>query len=317
MTRNVRKTLERVLAAGAIAGVAYFFYRAFRLNWHSIQSYDFRFDVGFMLLSLACVVSSGLLGTYTWYVSMNALSTTGKLSFRQSVAAVNVSGLTKYVPGKVWSYALQMYWLAGAGFAKSLVGFVNLLNLYISLVSAVVVALIALLLARTPVPFSLTLAALLLLLFADYCSMRFYGPVFGYLVRLLSRTLKREIQFYELPPSLVLRLHAAHALAALAIGAATYFLCFGIGYSIDAEEVPLVVAAALLADVGGFLAVFVPGGLGVREGIMYMLLGGSAKGAIALVLPIASRFVGMLADVLLGAVALGMLRQLKPSPPVS
>ncbi|HYO98001.1 MAG TPA: hypothetical protein VER33_26035 [Polyangiaceae bacterium] len=312
MTLNVRKTLERVFAAGAIAAVAYFLYRAFRLNWHSIQSYDFQFNVGFMLLSLACVVSSGFLATYTWYVSMNALSVTGKLSFGQSVAAVNASGLTKYVPGKVWSYALQMYWLAAAGFAKSLVAFVNLLNLYISLVSAVAVALFALLLARTPFPFSLILAALIVLLLADYCSMRFYSPVFGFLVRLLSRTLKRDIQFFELPPALVLRLHAAHTLAALAIGAASYFVCLGIGYQISVEEVPLVLAAALLAEVGGFLAVFVPGGLGVRESIMYVLLGGSAKGAIALVLPLASRFVGMLADVLLGALALAMLRQLRP-----
>jgi uncharacterized membrane protein YbhN (UPF0104 family) len=52
----------------------------------------------------------------------------------------------------------------------------------------------------------------------------------------------------------------------------------------------------------------VPGGLGIREATMYFLLHGQSGGSLALVLPLATRLLYMAADVLLGAVALWLLR---------
>ena len=42
----------------------------------------------------------------------------------------------------------------------------------------------------------------------------------------------------------------------------------------------LVMSSMMLADVIGFLAVIVPGGLGVREGVMYLMLAGISIPAI-------------------------------------
>jgi uncharacterized membrane protein YbhN (UPF0104 family) len=67
-------------------------------------------------------------------------------------------------------------------------------------------------------------------------------------------------------------------------------------------------AALILADTAGFLVFLVPGGLGVREATMYMLLGGARVGSLAVVFPLVSRLLYMLADVMLGLIALQLLR---------
>jgi len=50
---------------------------------------------------------------------------------------------------------------------------------------------------------------------------------------------------------------------------------------------------------------------------MYLLLQGAATGSLALVLPLVTRLLYMAADLLLGAVALTLLRRSVPSEAVS
>ena len=94
--------------------VIWFFARAFRRNWAEVRAHEFDLSWPFLLGSALATLAAILLATYAWYASINALSS-GKVDFRQSIAAANLSGLTKYIPGKVWSYALQMYFLDGLG----------------------------------------------------------------------------------------------------------------------------------------------------------------------------------------------------------
>jgi uncharacterized membrane protein YbhN (UPF0104 family) len=71
----------------------------------------------------------------------------------------------------------------------------------------------------------------------------------------------------------------------------------------------LVGASSLIADVIGFVAFIVPGGLGVRESAMFLVLDGVSLSTLPLVLPIATRSVNMLSDVVLGGLALKLLRK--------
>jgi uncharacterized membrane protein YbhN (UPF0104 family) len=70
-----------------------------------------------------------------------------------------------------------------------------------------------------------------------------------------------------------------------------------------------VCAGFLFSDTVGFLAFFVPGGIGVREGLFYLVLSEYGAGALALILPIAMRLMSMLVDALLGLLGLVYLRK--------
>jgi uncharacterized membrane protein YbhN (UPF0104 family) len=236
------------------------------------------------------------------------LSDRARITFPQSIATVNSSSLVKYLPGKIWSYALQMYWLVNAGFSKSLIVYVNIINLFISIITSVIVGFTYLLFSSTKFPFAATLSLLLVLVVLDICCMAFNAAIFNGMISLVNKLLKRDIKYFNISKKLMLDLHLIHFGAAFTFGAGAYLLCLGIGYHVESDKILLVMSSLLISDVIGFLAIIVPGGLGVREGVMYLILGGATPGSLSLILPVASRIVNMLVDIFLGVIALRLLK---------
>jgi uncharacterized membrane protein YbhN (UPF0104 family) len=310
---NTGNAVKRVLALVIIFSVVFFFYKSFQGNWTAIRSHALKPDYLYLGLSFVCIFITSLLATYGWHLALNTLSRVSKITFFQSVATVNTSGLTKYVPGKVWSYALQMYWLADAGFSKSLIVYVNLVNLSISIVTSLIVGLGYLLYYPEVFPVVLIFPLLLLLVLIDIIFIKFNASVTNGMISLVNRRLNRDIKYFDISHGLLIHLHLVHFLAALCFGLAAYLVCSGIGFVVAPDRVLLVMSSLLVSDVIGFLAVIVPGGLGVREGVMYLMLHNVSTGALSLILPIASRIVSMVVDVVLGTIAFVMLRKVNSS----
>lgn len=305
-----KRALTNLATVAIVCLVGYFFYRAFVENWASLTSQRLEMRYGLLALALAMIVATSLLATAAWQTTVNSLSGKRPLTFTQSFAAVNASGLTKYLPGKLWSYALQMYWLASAGIQKSLVLYVNLLNLGVSLLMSGLTGLALLASASGGTKLAVLLAVVGAVALADLAFIRYHGVALQWMTRLASRALRRPVEYIEFPAALLLKLHALYFAAAVLSAISTFVLCEAIGFPLPLQQFPLITASYLLADVVGFLALVVPGGIGVREGVMYFLLGGASFGPVAVVLPLAMRAAGMIADVTLGGAALLLLRRL-------
>lgn len=305
---TITTLIRRVLSLVIILGVAVFFYRAFQQNWTTIQTYAFKPDFLYIALSFFSILATYLLTTYGWFLTLNAL-TDNKITFFESVAAVNTSNLMKYIPGKVWSYALQMYWLMNVGFSKSLVLYVNLITLYVSLITATILGLGYLALSPDilPLPFTMTLLGTLIAF--DLWFIKYNSPVIKKIILMLNKVFGRNIGYYGIRRNHFLYLHAINFLASFCFGIGAYFLCFGIGLDVAGGDIFPVMSSMMLSDVIGFLAVIVPGGLGVREGVMYLILKEDASKTLSLILPIASRIVSMLVDVTLGTIGIVLLKK--------
>jgi uncharacterized membrane protein YbhN (UPF0104 family) len=299
---------KRLVSVTIVVGVAFFFYRAVRRNWGDIQAAQLKLDYPLLLIAAVLMLICYLLSTYAWQLTINGLSER-KLTMRQSVAAVNGSGLTKYLPGKFWSYALQMYWLGAAGFSKSLILYANIVNLVIACITSLVFGCLGLALTSHGIPPFVTWPALVVVLLVDIAIIRLYSPAFSLLVSLANRLFKRDIQYFQLPLRLNLELHALYFGSAIASALSAYVVCFAVGYRIGPNDGLLVASSSLIADFAGFVAFIVPGGLGVRESAMFLLLNGISLGSLPLVLPIATRAVNMVVDVVLGGMALKLLRK--------
>jgi len=302
--------IKRLLAVLVVLAVAVFFWRAFSRNWQSIRAHSFEIHWAYLLFSFACIAANCLLATLAWHESVNALSPS-KLTFKESIAFMNASGLVKYVPGKVWTYALQMYWLGKRDISKSLVVYINIINVAVSLLMSTLLGLVLLLLGPERLPHAVTLGLLVALAVVDFACIRFNAPLFSWGMAVLNKLFKRNIETFDVPLGMLLRLHAFHFGAAVSFASAGYAVCLGIGYQLTPMHALVVMSSFLLSDVVAFLAVVSPGGLGVREGIMYALLGGAASGSLALVVPLAARAVSMLVDVALGGLALRLLSGLR------
>src|SRR5450432_953964 len=206
---RVRAMVKPLLAALIVVCTGYFFFRAFRRNWADVKAHEFRIAPLFVAGALLAAFATCLLATFAWYSAMNELSRS-KISFRQSVAAVNASSLTKYIPGKIWSYALQMYWLDGLGVSKPLIVYVNLVNLLISMATSVIVGLSCLLFSHGNLPLQIVLASLIALIALDVCSVLFNHAILSGLVKLVNRLFKRKFSFFEVKKSLLVKLHLVH-----------------------------------------------------------------------------------------------------------
>jgi glycosyltransferase 2 family protein len=304
-----RSAIKPLASALIVLCVGLFFWRAFSHNWAEIRAHHFQFDYPLLALSFAAIAASYIPATYGWHVAVNSLSVVNKVSFAQSFATVNTSGLTRYVPGKVWNLALQMYWLTKLGISKSLVVYVNLINLFVGIITEVILGLAYLLLASDKIPLSTTLSLLAALLALDLGVIRFQSHIFNWLIALINRLFKRDLPRSNVPAMLMVRLHVIQFVSCFLFGIGAYLLCLGLGYSLEPREGLLIMASLLLSEVGGILAILAPGGLGVREGIMYAMLTGASTAALALILPLAARAVTMIVDVLLGLIGLKLLRR--------
>jgi hypothetical protein len=286
-------------------------YAEFQKNWAGIQSHGLKFDPYFTFLAFAAMLATYLLTTYGWYLTLNTLSGGNRISFRDSVAIVNTSSLTKYLPGKVWSYALQTYWLARKGFPGSLIVFVYFINMLTLILTFLIVGLFYLAVSPGELPLKVIVSSLIGLVALDIFFIKYYSTLFNAFVSSVNRIFKRDITYYEAQAELLLRLHLVHAVSAFSFGACGYLMCLGIGFDIARDSICLIMSSMILSDMIGFLSLIVPSGLGVREGIMYLMLKGDAFGALSLVLPVATRIVIVVVDIFLGAAGFVLLKNYK------
>ena len=306
-----KKVLVNILSYLIIGVIFLLLFVEFKKNWASIQSFDLKFDVFFILLSFFAMVTTYLLTTYGWHVTLNTLSGENKITFLDSVAIVNTSNLTKYIPGKVWSYALQTYWLAKAGFSNSLIVFTYIINILTLIITFLMLGLCYLAFSPVELPFAGIVSCLLLLVVFDILFITFYSKLFNALMSIVGRIIKQDIAYCEAPTRLLLYLQLIHFISAFSYGIGAYFMCLGIGFDITNNSIYLVMSSMIISDIIGFLAIIVPSGLGVREGIMYLLLKGGTFRALSLILPIATRVVIMFVDVFLGAIGFVLLKNYK------
>jgi glycosyltransferase 2 family protein len=118
---------------------------------------------------------------------------------------------------------------------------------------------------------------------------------------LAARLLRRDTALLPLSYGQILLLAVYHTLARLAIGVS--FFCFAAALTpLDWGLLPVLTGIFVAAWVMGFVVVFAPQGLGVREGVMVLLLSFFMPVAAASVIAVAFRVWLSLRDLAMAAV---------------
>jgi uncharacterized membrane protein YbhN (UPF0104 family) len=94
----------------------------------------------------------------------------------------------------------------------------------------------------------------------------------------------------------------------LLLGAGFWLCAHGLP-GVPGHDLPMYVGAFAVAWLAGLLAVFAPGGLGVREAVLVALLASRIGAADALVVASASRLTLIFVDIVFAAVATAVLRR--------
>lgn len=293
---------KHIASLAALVVVGWLLWGQARRNWDSISSFRIVLTAGDLWAAFGLCLASFLLETLVWQRALNSAVGRHELDFAESIATNNTSNLLKYLPGRVWTYGAQVMWLGSRGVSKGRVLYINLITLAVSMLVSSVLGGAYLIVYFAPPGWSWFAWPLLVIVFVAGLLV---GPrLLVASLGVLQRIIKREIEVTPTPFSEMLEFGGTYVVAWLLVGAAAYYAALGVGLSVSLHDATGIVASMSVAWVVGFLSAITPGGLGVREYLMALMLGRVSSPEAALVLPIVTRLLYLVMEVFLGAVGI-------------
>jgi hypothetical protein len=274
--------LERVAGVLVLAFLALYLVR----NWSEVASHPWRIDWWRMALATLCVLAAYSGFVLSWRRILGHLG--GRLSVRDAHRIWYLGNLGRYVPGKV----LQ---LAGTAYLARAKGVSPVLTVSASLTSQVFVLVAGLVVAAATLPelgaaktadlalfwwIGLAIAALLLLIVLS--------PVLDAIYRVALRLIRKSEYHARIPARERIVLLAVGLLSWCALGTG-FWLFVGSVAPLEVDALISMIGISAAGYVGGYLAVFVPGGLGVREGLYALLLSAYVPPPMAVAIAILCR----------------------------
>lgn len=291
----MKKITTRLLSILVITTVAYLFFKTLTDNWDNIGGLsavpDSRTFIGMFLLILS-VVSTGML----WGQLVKRLS--GKeVGHRAAVKTHLASWLLKYIPGQAGSYLGKINWGTKNGISKiQITNSFIYENIFLILASTVPTVPVILWLFADELDGDLGIFLPLLIVLPLVVLLN--GKVFFTIANRVAKFFKKtkigadmflsggELWAYQLK-FIVPRI--LNGLGFVFIAASFFEVTPGM-------VVPLA-CIYVLAGIIGVLAVFVPSGLGVREGVIVLLSSAYFTNEEAVALALLARFYATIADI--------------------
>jgi uncharacterized membrane protein YbhN (UPF0104 family) len=251
-------------------------------HWSDVSGHPWRIDGTRLALASGCVLVAYSGFVLVWRRILGTLG--GRLGALDAHRVWYIGNLGRYVPGKVLQLAGTAYLARAKGVSPVLSVSASLIAQAFLLAAGLIVAVATLpglgggaaLLRR---PAGLGLAACLLLLVVT--------PALDAAYRLALRLVRRSEYYRTLPATEKLWLLLADLFAWLVLGLGFWLFVRSVA-PIEGALVPFVGICAA-GYLGGYLAVFVPGGLGVREGLYAFLLGAYVPSSVAVAIAILAR----------------------------
>ncbi|HYO45998.1 MAG TPA: lysylphosphatidylglycerol synthase transmembrane domain-containing protein, partial [Gemmatimonadota bacterium] len=302
---------ERIAALAVILFLAWYLLR----NWSELSAHPWTVDWPRLALATLCVLAAYSGFVLCWRRILSRLG--GRLSAVDAHRIWYIGNLGRYVPGKL----LQ---LAGTAYLARAKGVSPVLSVSASLTSQVFVLAAGLVVAAATLPelgagaaeltvlwpIGLGVAALLLVVVLT--------PILDVAYRLALRLVRRSEYHETVPAGERLVLLAANLLAWGAFGTGFWLFVRAVA-PIEADTLLPMIGISAAGYVGGYLAIFVPGGLGVREGLYALLLAAYVPPSMAVAIAVFCRLWLTACELLpvsllIGRYGLADLRSAAPDP---
>jgi glycosyltransferase 2 family protein len=272
-TRRVR-LLAQLLLVAAIVFVAL---RA-RSLWHGSQIEWSHVDWLALAGALVLAAAGTAAGAFIWLAILRGL---GVRTERRWVWLFFQTQLGKYIPGSVWQYAGRTAVARTHGLPVRDVA----MSLPIEFVAAAIAA-------------GATGAFLL----------GWWGAAVLAAAVIVLLVIERPSRVRAVAVPTTIRTTLLFVPVWLILGA-SFWLCTRGLVGTPAGDLAFYIGAFAIAWLAGLVAIYAPGGIGVREAVLVVFLGGRIGAADALVVAAASRLILILVDVLLAGIATAALRR--------
>lgn len=297
---KVAKYLSSMLL---ILVVGYFYFVELSKNNVDLNKLFVSLNYYLLALSLLLCIFSYLAEIVIWNILINENGEKTGVTIIDSIAVVGASGLFKYIPGKIWTFAAQWLWFRKYGVPKTYIIYINMIFVYEALVLSLYMGLAYAFIAINY--YAGIVATLLVLLLVVNILLNLYGHLFANCIfSLVEKILKIEFPPVMISQKKIWVVQIIFTGSWILAGFSVYALASGFGLALSLLDAIPVVVSMWLSWLAGSLAVMVPAGFGVREGAMLLILKPVLAVQTALLLPILTRILLLFSEAILGLVAL-------------
>jgi hypothetical protein len=282
--------LFTVAVIGAIAVV-------FGRSAGELARWQWRVEPVRLAASFLLVVLSYPMFALAWRQSL--IASGGELAGRPALRIFATSQLARYLPGSVWNFVGRTVLCVGHGVGRAAAAGSVVLEHTASIACALLVFLASLPLwpgriapSFRPVIAMTALAAVLML----------HPTVFARLLRVAARVMRSEVPSGDFSTRR-LAVAAAHFIAAWIVLGLGFWAFATAVQPLPLQSVPVLAGGFPLAWVIGFVTLFAPSGLGIREAVATALLAVFVPVSVAGVIAVAFRLFQVLAELAWAAVA--------------
>lgn len=293
-----------------IAIIAFFALYLHSIDWQRLA--HLHFEWLYLVAATIFAIISRYWGVMIWRFILSDLGAEKLPGFMTMADVYAKSWMGRYIPGTVTWIAGKVYMASTHGIPKSRLAVSSLLEGGIQIISNLVVSM--LLLGLDPrlniIPAKYKF---LMILCAGVLLLILTPSIFNRIIRLAYFVIRKKEPQEELliNGKAVLRAFLLYVVAGLILGVGEFFITRTIDPAISWHDFWFVVGAFNLAGALGMLAIGVPSGIGVRDGVVLLLLSVIMPKEIALAVTVTSRLWAALADVAFFTIANLMLRMVR------
>ena len=268
---GTKKILIRLAQVAVIILIFYFLLKGLISNWNQVKDFDWQFNYYLLIISFALQIMALFWLVKIWQRMLR--HTRSSVPYFKLFKVWFFTNLGKYLPGKIWQFLGMVYMLEREGVPKKNSFSTGVLAQAFSVISGLIISVLFL------------GANLYSHFFSKNPTLVMVGAVFGLAILVLAcypkilerivnlglRILKKEKISLDITLKDVIIYLLFYSFSWLLFGLA--FLIF-VKAMADASfnMYPMLTGAFAFSLNIGFLAIFTPGGIGVREGVLVFLL---------------------------------------------
>jgi len=265
------KIIKNIIGIFIVIAIFYFLGKSLFLNWDKIKIYEFEFNYFYLIASLLlCSLNIFYVGLI-WNKILTVFDKDNKLSNIDAINITVYSNFGKYVPGKLWGIVGAVYLGARKKVSKKALGVSYTLQTIIGVMSAIVISIVFIFFSKIE---GLSEIFNYLIFFTiPIFILVFYPNIFIKFFNIILKIIKKEPVDENLFPNRkdFIKYFIYMSTTRLINGTA-FFLFIKSIVSISFFNILPIAGIYILSNVSGFLAIFTPGGLGVKEGVLTGLL---------------------------------------------
>ncbi len=288
--------IKNILGSIILVIIFYFLFLNLSQNWDELSANMGNLDISLLIISFLFLLIFYLFHTFVW---IQILKRQGhSISFKEAFKIRSLSEIGKYTPGKVWHIIGRTYLSSKLKIPKITTLTSMVIETLLMLISAGFFVVFFSLNSQDPktiLIFMLTILGLLII------RTKYFEKVLNKLLKKVKK-ITNEIKI-NISLKFTLFLLIFYLIGWLIIGHSLFFIIKSI-YPQIAYSLIFIISGIFAASWAlGYISFLTPGGLGVREGIMVLLLYPYLPNALATIVPIIIRLLTILTELVLAAIS--------------